>query len=40
MEFNAAAKAADLKIIMSGSYVLSLSEKQAELIHATKVAMT
>jgi hypothetical protein len=39
MEFNAATKAADLRIIKSGSYLLGLSEKQAELIRATKVTI-
>ena len=36
MEFGAAAKAADLKIIKSASYMLSLSEQQAALIRATR----
>jgi hypothetical protein len=36
MEFNAAAKAADLRIIKSGSYLLRLSQQQTELIRATK----
>lgn len=36
MEFNSAAKAADLKIVKSESYVLALSEKQTELIRNTK----
>lgn len=37
MEFNDAAKASDLKIVRSASYLLSLSEKQVELIDATKI---
>lgn len=37
MEFNPAAKAADLKIIKSASYALKLSDRQIELIRATKV---
>ncbi len=40
MEFNAAARAADLKIVRSGSYTISLSEKQLEMIQLTKVALT
>lgn len=36
MEFGAAAKAADLKIIKSASYMLSLSGQQAALIRATR----
>ncbi len=40
MEFNAAAKAADLKIIRSGSYTLSLSEKQMEMIQSTRATLT
>lgn len=36
MEFNPAAKAADLKIVRSASYTLALSEKQSELIRASK----
>ncbi len=40
MEFNAATKAADLKIIKSGSYTLSLSEKQLEIILTTKATLT
>jgi hypothetical protein len=39
MEFSAATKAADLKIIKSGSYLLSLSDRQADLIRATKVTV-
>jgi hypothetical protein len=39
MEFNAAAKAADLKIIKSGSYTISLSKRQVELIRETKVTL-
>ena len=39
MEFSAAAKAADLKIIRSSSYLLSMSEKQTELVRATKVTV-
>lgn len=35
MEFNVALKAAELKIVRSSSYVLSLSEKQLELIRGT-----
>lgn len=40
MEFNSAAKAADLKIVKSGSYTISLSEKQLEIIQETKVSLT
>lgn len=36
MEFGSAAKAADLKIIRSASYVLTLSEQQTRLIRATR----
>lgn len=36
MEFSSAAKAADLKIIKSASYVLALSEQQSELIRVTR----
>ncbi|MGQ0583137.1 MAG: hypothetical protein ACT4O6_14470 [Reyranella sp.] len=39
MEFGAAAKAADLKIIKSASYLLGLSEQQAALIRATRKPM-
>ncbi len=37
MEFNAANKASDLKIMRSASYVLKLSDDQAKLIRATMV---
>lgn len=37
LEFNSAAKAADLKIIKSASYTLKLSDRQVELIRATAV---
>jgi hypothetical protein len=37
LEFNSAAKAADLKIIKSASYALKLSDRQLQLIRATAV---
>lgn len=37
MEFNSAAKAADLRIIKSASYALKLSERQIDLVRTTKV---
>jgi hypothetical protein len=39
MEFNAVTKAADLKIVKSGSYLLALSKKQIQLIRETKVTL-
>lgn len=36
MEFNSVARAADLKIIKSASYILKLSDQQTKLIRATK----
>jgi hypothetical protein len=36
MEFSSVARAADLKIVRSASYVLSLSEQQTSLIRATR----
>jgi|NitcycUWRROWE17A_1032939.scaffolds.fasta_scaffold00250_1 hypothetical protein len=39
MEFNAASKAADLKILKSASYVISLSDKQTEMVRATRVGI-
>jgi hypothetical protein len=36
MEFNVAAKAADLRIVRSASYVLKLSEKQLEFVRGTR----
>ena len=35
MEFNVAARAADLRIIRSASYRLTLSDKQREFVRAT-----
>lgn len=35
MEFNVAPRAADLRIVRSGSYRLALSEKQKEFVRAT-----
>jgi hypothetical protein len=40
MEFNSASKAAELRILKSSSYLLSISEKQLELVRATKVTIT
>lgn len=37
MEFNAASKASDLRVVKGGSYVLKLSERQVEYIRSTKV---
>lgn len=39
MEFNSPSKAAELRIIRSASYVLSLSEQQTSLIRATRKPM-
>jgi len=39
MEFNAASKAADLKILKSASYVISRSDKQTEMVRATRVGI-
>jgi len=37
MEFNAPSKAADLRIIRSSSYILTLSDRQLELLNGAKV---
>ena len=37
MEFNPVTRAADLRVLNSASYVLKLSERQAELIQSTKL---
>lgn len=36
MEFNVAAKASDLKIVKNSSYIIKLSQQQADLIRSTK----